>query len=89
MLAEVLGDDGRLARRAGVVARVREAGEALEQDLELEEVLDLSLERQAREPRLARLRVLAAQPARVAQQIVVGVALLGRAINSSGYHSAR
>ena len=88
MLAEVLRHDGRLARRAGVVARVGEAGQALEQDLQLEEVLDLALERQPRQPRLARLRVLAPQPARVAQQVVVDVALLARRIESCDDHGS-
>ncbi len=79
VLAEVLGHHRRLARRPGVVARVGEAGQALEEDLELEQVLDLALHGEPGQPRLARRRVLAPQPARVAQQVVVDVALLRRA----------
>ena len=77
MLAKVLRDDRRLARRPGMVAGVREARQALEQDLELEQVLHLALQREPGEPLLARDGVLAPQTARVAEQIVVYVALLG------------
>jgi hypothetical protein len=81
-LAEVLGDDGGALGGAGVVARVREAGEPLEEDLELEEDFVLLVEREAREPRLARLRVLAPQAARVAEQIGVRIALQGERLQA-------
>jgi hypothetical protein len=58
VLPEVLRDDGRLARRARMIAGVGEASQALEQDLELEQVVDLALERQSLQPRLACLSVL-------------------------------
>jgi len=57
-----------------VVARVGEAGETLEQDLQLEERLVLLVGGEPRKPRLARLLLLASEPARVAQQLGVGVA---------------
>jgi hypothetical protein len=44
VLAEVLRHDRCLARRARVIARVGEARETLEQDLQLEQVLDLVLD---------------------------------------------
>ena len=86
VLAKVLGDDRRPARWARVVAGVREAREPLEQDLELEEVLDLSLDRKARQPGFARLGLLAPQAARIAQEVVIGVPLFARAIESGDDH---
>src|SRR6185437_66576 len=63
-------------------ARVGEAGEPLEEDLHLEELLHLPIARQAREPCFAGLSLLAPEAARVAQEIVVRVALLRHAIDT-------
>ena len=60
-LAEVLRDHRSALRRAWVISRVREAGEALEENLELEEDVVLLVEREPVEPRLSSLRVLAAK----------------------------
>ena len=74
VLAEVEADDRLPPPRARVVPRVREAGQALQEDLQLEERLVLLVGREPREPRLARLLLLAAEPARVAEQLRVRVA---------------
>jgi hypothetical protein len=79
VLAEILRDDGRPAGRAGVVARVREAREALDEDLEFEQRLD----GEACQPSIARLGLLAPQSARVAQEIVVRGRFFIGAIESS------
>ena len=65
---------------------VGEAGQTFEQDLELEQLLDLPVEGQSREPGLASLGMLALQAPRVAQQIVVDVALTRRAIEAHRGH---
>src|SRR6185436_7090833 len=73
VLAEVVADDRLPAAGAGVVPRVGEAGEALQEDLELEERLFLLVGGEAREPRFASLLLLAAKSARFAQELGVGV----------------
>src|SRR6266446_2056642 len=78
VLAEIVRDDRRAPRRAGVVARVRETGEPLEEDLELEEDFFFAFDRQSLQPRFARGRLFATQTARVAEEIVVSVALFRR-----------
>ena len=65
---------GGATRRARVVARVREAREPLEEHLELEERLLAAALGEPRDPLVARLRLLAPQAARVAQELGVGVA---------------
>ena len=74
VLAKVEADDRLAAPVARVVARVGEAGDALEQDLQLEERVFFLVGGEARVPRLARLLLLATEPARVAQELGVGVA---------------
>jgi hypothetical protein len=86
VFAEVLADDGRSARRTGVIAGVGKAGKALQQNFQLEEVLDLSIQRQSPEPLLARMCVLASEAPRIEQQIVVGITLLVRAVCPIGRH---
>jgi hypothetical protein len=54
VIAEVEADDGLPLPRARVVARVGEAGDALQEDLQLEERVLLLVGGEAREPRLAR-----------------------------------
>jgi hypothetical protein len=70
-----------------MVARIGEAREALQQDLELEEVLDLSVHRHARKPGLARLRLFAAETARVAQEVVVRVSLFCVSVRAGVHHA--
>jgi len=72
-LAVVLGDDRRLLRGARVVARVREAREPLQEHLELEERLLAAVLGQLRDPLIARVRLLAAQAARVPQELRIGI----------------
>jgi hypothetical protein len=74
VLVKVVADDRVAARGAGVVPRVREARDALEEDLELEERLFLLVRGELGEPRLARLLLLAPEPPRVAQELGVRVA---------------
>jgi hypothetical protein len=62
-------------RLARVVARVAEARDALEQRLELEEGLFLAIPGQRREPRVARRGLISPEPARVAQEVRVDVAI--------------
>jgi hypothetical protein len=69
-----------------MVAGIGETGEALEKDLQLEQMIDFPIERQPRQPRVSGLCVLAAQSARVAQQIIVDVALIGCAIQPKRGH---
>jgi hypothetical protein len=71
-----------------VVSRVREARDALEEDLELEERLLFAIGGELGEPSLARLLLLAPQPSRVAQEVGVRVAPGGsdlrRAVGQGG-----
>jgi hypothetical protein len=76
LLVEVLGDRRPGGRRTGVVPRIAEAGDPLEEHLELEERLLLALPGERDEPRIARGRLLATEPAGVAQQVRVDVALV-------------
>ena len=75
---EILRNDGGSTGRPGVIARVGEAHQPLEQNLELEEQVVLVRRRQVRDPRVAGLRLLAPQAAHVAQQLGIGIALAGR-----------
>src|SRR5262249_25643694 len=75
-LAIVLRDDRRATRRPRVVARVREAREALQEHLELEQRLLAARLGKLRNPLLARDGLLFAQAAAVAEQI--GVSILPR-----------
>lgn len=74
-LAVILRDDGRPPRRAGVVAGIGEAGEALERNFQLKEQLLFEIRWKLREPRLARLRLFATQPSRIAQEVGVRIAV--------------
>jgi hypothetical protein len=58
-----------------MISRVGEAGEPFEEDLELEEDVVLPIEREPVEPALTRLRVLATEPAGVAEKVRVRVVL--------------
>ena len=56
-----------------MIARIREAGARLEQDLELEQKLFLAIELNSQQPRLARRALFAVEPTRVTQQIQVWI----------------
>ena len=77
VLAEIVADDGLPAAGAGVVARVGEAGEALEQDLQLEEGLLFLVGAEPREPRLARLLLLARDEVGIGGEGTIGAEGLG------------
>jgi hypothetical protein len=76
VLTEVLGNDRGSSWGPRVVSWVREASEAFQQDLELEEVLDFSFDRDASQPCFARLGLLSPQASRIAQEVVIRVSLL-------------
>ncbi len=75
VFTEVLGDHGSLPWRTWMVSWVRKAGEPLEQDFELEEVLDFAVDLQVSQPCFARQGLFTAKATRFAQQIVVCIAL--------------
>jgi hypothetical protein len=75
VFVEVLRDRALGVRLARVVARVAEARDALEQRLELEEGLFLAILGQRREPCVARRGLISPEPARVAQEVRVDVAI--------------
>ena len=73
-LTEIVAEEGATLPIGEVIARVGEAGEALEQDLQLEEALFFLVGGELGEPRVAGLLLLAAHAARVAEQLGVRVA---------------
>jgi hypothetical protein len=87
VLTKVLSDDGGLARRPGMVAGVCKTSQALEKDLQLEEVLDLSFDDKAGQPGLPGLRVFAPQTAGVPQQDIVCVALFRSVLDGQKGHA--
>jgi hypothetical protein len=75
MIAKIQRDEGPAAGGPRVIARIGEAGDAFEQNLEFEQHLGFAVSAEAGEPGVARELLLTPQAARVAQQFGVGVGL--------------
>jgi hypothetical protein len=77
-VAKILCDDRRSTRRPRVIARIRKTREPFQKNFELEEVFFFSLGDESRDELLARRRLLATKTARVAQELLVSIALAGQ-----------